>query len=168
MPLDSFSKSATRVEYRVSCADELLAAGVRSLADHQWFEAGLDHSHVPLDPDWDKYRALEKAGVHKTVAAWSGNELAGYVGFIVTPHIHFKTTLHAVAISLFVAPPFRGIGARLIREAEKILARHAAPASIRVLYELMDHVADGRVAMLLERCGYPRIGTVHCKVARHE
>lgn len=72
-----------------------------------WEELAV-HKHVmPLDPDYQRMLFYEEHGLFKVWAARDGETLAGYLAFIVQPHLHYKSTLTAVEDLFLLAPRYR-------------------------------------------------------------
>lgn len=65
------------------------------LLKEHWHDLGVHKEAMRLDPDWQRYRALEEAGIYHAWTARDGKALAGYVGWFVQPHLHYKSTLTA-------------------------------------------------------------------------
>lgn len=77
------------------------------LFKRHWQEIAIDHEHVPLDPDWDCYFALEAQGKLLFLTARSGRELVGYVSNIVDRHLHYAGTRFAHTEMFWLDPAFR-------------------------------------------------------------
>ena len=86
-------------------------------------EIALYQDKIPLDPAWDKYLELDKAGNITCVTARDDGELVGYAVFIQTPHIHYQTTVYAHNDVLYLAPEYRGgsLGVDLLVISESAL-----------------------------------------------
>jgi hypothetical protein len=99
---------ATDLEIRKVTFDEALAAGVEDLLIANWTEAApSQHERYPLDPDWPKYKMLERMGLYHAVGAWAGGQLVGYSGYFVQPTMHNRTSVWAVNDLLFLNPAHR-------------------------------------------------------------
>jgi len=94
------------------------------LAEH-YEEIAADKHAIPLDPDKERYFALERMGqfVVFTARADADSKLVGYAAFFVLQHIHYKSTKVASNDVLFVSKPWRNsrAGLVLIRESENYL-----------------------------------------------
>lgn len=101
--------------------DKLLADGFEDLLVSHWQEVALDQETIPLAPDWQRYFALEKAGAFKAMAMYRSSFLVGYSCFFIHPHNHYRHTLHAINDIIYVDHGSRGLGFRLVREAERKL-----------------------------------------------
>ncbi|MBV8666745.1 MAG: GNAT family N-acetyltransferase [Burkholderiaceae bacterium] len=78
---------------------------------------------VSLNPIWEKYAALEKAGLIALFTARDDGQLVGYSAFIVQPHLHYAETLIAQNDVLFLHPDYRKgmTGIKLIKYSEREL-----------------------------------------------
>lgn len=85
-------------------------------------EIALHRDQIPLDPDWDRYRMLERDGKLIVIAARNDErDLVGYAVFFVQPHMHYQQTLYAINDVLYVYPQYRGrAGLKIVRFAEEI------------------------------------------------
>jgi len=62
---------------------------------------------IPLDPDWERYVGMEKAGILFLATVRSDGELIGYYIVSVVPHLHYKSSLTAFTDIFFVQKDFR-------------------------------------------------------------
>jgi hypothetical protein len=139
--------------------DRLLDDGVEELLYDHWREVGLDHDNVPLDPDWERARCLERMGILHTAALRRDGKLLGYNAFHVTPHIHYRSVIFAVNDVLFVDPDGRGIaGVKLVKGVEPMLA---ALGVRKVYYHTKVHVP--LTGDLLGKLGYSHIENIYSK-----
>ncbi len=89
---------------------------------HQHYEElALNKDRVPLDPDWDTYRALEEKGAILCVTLRENGRLVGYYTGFVVPDLHYKTCLSLKMDIFWTHPDIRGGTAslRLFRAVEK-------------------------------------------------
>jgi len=63
--------------------------------------------------DWDKYLAMQDAGIVRLFTARddSDQHLCGYGIYIISTHTHFATTIFAMQDALYLSPECRGDGA---------------------------------------------------------
>lgn len=118
-------------------------------------ELALNQDKVPLDPDWQKYFAIEREGGLLFVAGREHGELVAYfIGFVRT-HIHYKTTLGLMMDIFYVLPEHRGDGTgfKLFRFVEE-QARARGVKSMVVGSKLHKDAS-----WLFERLGYTPIET---------
>ena len=111
--------------------EPLLEAHVRELTTHP-------HIMV-LDPDWERYEAMEQAGVLLGLFAYVGNELVGYSVNVVVPHMHYRGLTYCQNDVLYLRPDYRdiGCGTALIRATEeaakvrgaRFIVWHAKPST---------------------------------------
>jgi len=71
-------------------------------------ELAVHKDDMPLCPDYTRCLLLEDAGIFK---AWVGRSenglLASYLAWFVQPHLHYRTTLHAVEDLFMLSAPYR-------------------------------------------------------------
>jgi hypothetical protein len=90
-----------------SCAVLFKEPNVNDLLRAHWDELGLDHEKMPLDPDFNRYIALEALGIFRVWAARDGPTLVGYLAFQVIYNLHYKSTLHAMEDLFLLSAPYR-------------------------------------------------------------
>lgn len=79
-----------------------------SLLHAHFDEVGHQKGRNPLDPDYDKYMALDDAGLLSVVVAYNtNNHLIGYCVDLMMNHLHHKTLSYAVNDVLYVRPEYR-------------------------------------------------------------
>lgn len=92
------------------------------LKDH-WKEVARNKSLMVLDPDWEKYQALDDSGVLLTLAARRQGRLVGYSVTIIGQHLHYRGLTVATNDVIYLSPGARSMtGFRLVSETEQ----HAA------------------------------------------
>lgn len=140
----------------------LLRAHYREIAHYQ---------DIPLDPDFDGYRALEDAGAIRCYTARASVDctdpaherceakgpLIGYAVFFVRRNLHYRGSLQAVQDILYVRPEHRGTGLRLIRYADEQLRAEG----VQVTYQHVKH--EHNFGPALERMGYELIDLIYGK-----
>lgn len=69
-------------------------------------------------PDREQYEALAKIGMLHALGAYQGDELVGFISYLLTPMMHFSSCA-ATTESLFLSPEHRHglLGVRLIKAA---------------------------------------------------
>lgn len=94
-------------------ADALLEAHYRELCLHQ--------DVMKLEPRWDQYAALERAGLLLVVAAREDGRLIGYSAAFIQPHLHYAAFVVAQSDVLYIDAEHRGsrTGLRLKDETER-------------------------------------------------
>jgi hypothetical protein len=133
---------------------------IKALMVLHWTEVG-HYRDLPLDPDFERYALVEKAGLLRIYTARAQflekDSLRGYVIYIVGPGIHYRQTLFAVQSTLYLHPAYRaGLqGARFIRWTETQLEEQDG---IQVIHHHVKAKHDPRRAAafmrMLERRGY--------------
>ena len=144
--------------------DRLLDEGVEDLLFKHWQEVAMDRERIPLDPDWDRARQLERDKVLWTAALRRGGRLIGYNSMCVHPHIHYRSTLHAVNDVVYVDPAERGAaGVRLVRGTEALLKPMGV---VKVIYHTKLAPIGGKhtVGDLLSVLGYTHFENLYCKL----
>jgi GNAT superfamily N-acetyltransferase len=88
-----------------------------------WEEIAMDRDKIPLDPDWEAYEALERAGGLVILTVRVNEELIGYAFWYVRKHLHYKQTKWAYNDVIFLKKEHRkqGLGGHLIRVCEEVL-----------------------------------------------
>jgi len=88
-------------------------------------ELTLHKEHIALDPDWERYADLERAGKLLIFTARDEERLVGYSVFFINNHIHYKNNLFAVNDVLFLHPEYRknSCGPRLIKFCDEEVSK---------------------------------------------
>ena len=135
-----------------------VAHELKFLAARQQAEVGEDYQ--PFSPDWETYFNYDRAG---SCAVWtartiSGSALVGYIRWLTTRGLHCVDTVFANADLVYLAPEWReGLtGYKLLKSG--IAAIQSRVDLVRV--ETNDLYEEGRMAVLLKRLGFRRIGSV--------
>lgn len=133
---------------------------VRQLCVGHWDEIALDHSCVPLDPDWEKYLTLSDVGIMHIVTARDAGQLVGYHFSVVTPHLHYMSTLHAFTDIYYISPARRSgrTGLRLFQAVERELVKLGVRKWITATKLHLDN------SRLLEHIGFRRTEHVYTKM----
>jgi GNAT superfamily N-acetyltransferase len=140
----------------LTCQPERFADIARELPplfQQHWQELGSNRDAIPLDPDWDRYFALEGAGSLRVMTARAGDMLAGYIFNIVGPHLHYRSTLHSEIEMFWLDPIYRGtwFSVRWARANEAMLDELGVK---RRHVGIKKGYMDGRVAVIFKRLGY--------------
>lgn len=152
------------VFYHETNFTDLRDEGRLLFAEH-WREASADTS-VPLDLDWEVYRALEATRALMTVAVRSDGVLIGYSIYLIHSHLHYRGYMVADSDAFFVRESDRKglIGIRLFQVSEA-LARARGVHEIRA--RVKKHVRPGRgrsdLGPVFERLGYRETEVVYRK-----
>lgn len=125
-----------------------------------WHEVALNHAAVPLDIDQAGYKRHDESGALHIVTARRDGVLIGYHVAIISPHLHYASTLHGLTDVYYIAPEFRhGVtGMRLFQRVEKELKERG----VKKLYTATKlHLDQGK---LFEHMGYIPIERVYAKI----
>jgi len=129
------------------------------LLERHWKEVALDQETVPLDPLWDTYTSLDKAGLLVIVTARLDDRLIGYTSHFIAPNLHYRSLRVADNDIFWLAPEHRvsRIGLDLLRAAERECRKAGCN---KILMKEKLHVPLGR---LFEFLGYREIERLHAK-----
>jgi GNAT superfamily N-acetyltransferase len=113
----------TRASGRVRLNVEPLGAifdELQPLLLKNWGEAAVEKEVSPLDPDWDKYFAMEAAGILGIVTLRVNGKLGGYVACLVGPTLQSKSTTWGLIDTIWLHPNLRRgkLGDKLLQFAE--------------------------------------------------
>lgn len=131
------------------------------LFEAHWREVESDLDRFPLEPDFEKFFALERAGVLVSFTAREERGgLAGYAIYFASPPLHHKSSVFAYCDSVYLAPEQRRgrAGIDLLRVAERVLV---ARGVAKIVYPVKLHHDWGPV---LERLGYAAAEQLYAKV----
>lgn len=126
---------------------------------HHWRELALDQDKVPLDVDWERYAALEKANVFLFVGLREAGKLVGYYMGFITPHLHYKSCPTLTMDIYWTDPAIRG-GTAALTLMRKVEAEARARGAQRIVAISKNHRDSSRLFAAL---GYRAIETVHSK-----
>ena len=115
---------------------------------------------IPLEPDYETYFTLEKLGLSKVITCRKDGILIGYIIFVITPHLHYKSCVTAVEDIYYVTKQERKgrIGIRLFQFAEQYLKSMGVH---RVMYSTKVHLDNSK---LFEYLGYTYIEKLYSKM----
>lgn len=125
-----------------------------------WREVALNHADVPLDIDEARYAQLDEAKALHIVTARRNGLLIGYHVAIVSPHLHYKSTLHGITDVYWIAPECRhGVTAMRMFQA---VERELKALGVRKLFTATKlHLDQGP---LFERLGYKPTERLYAKL----
>lgn len=114
----------------------------------------------PLEPDYEAYRRIGQAGMLRTVTCRADGVLVGYIVFIVSPHLHYKSCATAIEDIYFVKKEYRKgrVGIRLFQYAEKVLKDRGVK---RIVMHTKVHLDNSK---LFEYLGYKWTDKVFSKM----
>jgi hypothetical protein len=132
--------SQETLEQNVAESKPLLESHFKEIAQFQ---------DIPLDPDYDQYIALEKAGFIRYFAARSADgALVGYAVYFVRHNLHYRSSLQAVQDVIFIKKEFRGRGGSFIKWIDEQLKAEG----VQVTYHHVKVAHD--FSKMLEKIGY--------------
>lgn len=98
--------------------DDFIAEAWPLIRAH-WNEVGSHRDVLRLDPDHERYRALEKVGALHILTARLDGKIIGYMFVLVTRHPRDRGAIAATDDVIYAAPQYRRhhVGAKMLREA---------------------------------------------------
>ena len=92
---------------------------IKPLLHAHFDEIATNKELKPLDPDYDRYEALEDLNMLRIMTVRFSGTLIGYFVVFLIPHIHYQQTNMAMNDILYLAPEYRGgtVGYRLIKKS---------------------------------------------------
>lgn len=125
-----------------------------------WEEVGSNRDILRLNPDHDRYRSLERAGVLHILLARTGGAIAGYMFLLVSRHPRDMAAMVATDDVIYVRPEYRrlGVGRLLIDEAIRFAGE------LRVHIVMFHAKARRRNSNYLARWGFRPHEIVYSKV----
>lgn len=133
----------------ISVAD-YLATISDTLREH-WDELAKNKRLMVLNPDVDRYAALEQAGLLLAIGAYDeAGEVVGYSVSFIGTNLHYKDLVYAHNDVVFISKPYRKgrLGLQLLRETE----RRAKERGARMM---IWHAKENTpLAAILPRLGY--------------
>ena len=114
----------------------------------------------PYEPNYEAYRNLANAGMLRTITCRADGELIGYIIFIVTPHLHYKSCITASEDVYFIKKEYRKgrIGIKLFQYAEKVLKDRGIN---RIVLHTKVHLDNSR---LFEYLDYKQTDKIYTKI----
>lgn len=96
---------------------------IKPLLEKHWKEVANYRDDIKLEPDWQRYEALENNGALLILTARRDDVLVGYSVFIISNHLHYTSCKVGANDILFLLPEERKgrVGMKLIMESEKVL-----------------------------------------------
>lgn len=142
----------------VAFAEETLSEAredIEKLMRGHWEEIAF-FKDIPLEPDYDTYGKIEFFGKLRIFTVRLEGELIGYAVFLLSPALHYRSSMQAIQDVLYLHPNYRrgGTGGRFIKWCDDQLKL----ANVQVV---MHHVKVAHdFGPLLERLGYQKTDTL--------
>jgi len=149
------------IEYQVENWSDMIEEGLAlSYPQRHWKEVAVNQDKVPLDLDLERYHQLESQKILHVVTVRDDGKLIGYHVSIISPHLHYKSTLHAMVDLYYLNPDYRrqGVGKGMFEFVEKKLVE----IGVRKVYTGTKTHLSFRT--LLESLGYKETEIMFTKV----
>lgn len=146
------------MEYAIEKVSDLQEE-VQPLLDLHWEQIALNKDKIKLNPDWQRYIALNEAGLLFCYSAREDKKLVGYFVVIASTSMHYSDHTFGICDIIFIHPDYRGgsAGIKLIKFAEAHLK------SIGVSTLAINTKLHAPFDALLDRLQYTCIERVFCK-----
>ena len=114
----------------------------------------------PYEPDYPAYKRMAEAGMLRCITCRADGKLIGYIIFMVTPHLHYKSCMTAIEDLYFVSKEYRKgrVGIKLFQYAEKVLKERGVQ---RIVMHTKVHLDNSK---LFEYLGYKMTDKVFSKM----
>ena len=147
------------IEFREEGYDDVINEILPLLEGH-WQEIALNQDTIKLNPDYEQYKVLFKAGAMRMVTAREDGKLVGYCICLIRPHIHYKDSITATNDIFYIHPDYRKgmTGVKLFKAVEAIMKSHGVQ---RIMMMTKRHKDVGAI---FERLGYTEAERVFTKV----
>lgn len=80
---------------------------LKPLLESHWEEVAWYKEQIELNPDYDRYLCLERAGCLHIVTARDDGELIGYDVSFIMPNMHYSDHTYACNDIIFLLPSYR-------------------------------------------------------------
>ena len=125
-----------------------------------WKELALNKDVVPLDPDFDKFYALDVQNILRVLTVRDGERLAGYAFLLLGPHLHYKSTIWGHVDMYWLDPALR-CGWTGVKLMQTLIRDAKTMGAVNLTLATKTHFMDNRVTKLLQRLGFKPIETIH-------
>lgn len=145
--------------YQVEPYDQCIGEIAKLLPQH-YEEIAVNKDRIPLDPDYDAYKAMAYAGQLHMVTCRLDGEVVGYIVGFVRPHYHYKSTLHCYTDVYWLHPDHRrgGMGIKLFQHYEETLKKRGVVRMYCSCKTFLD------LTPLMERLGWTHIEHTFAKM----
>ena len=109
------------IEYQVAHYSPELCQEMLPLLQANWRESASYEPGIEADPDFERYRRMDAAGLVMCITAREDRRLVGYVVYIVTHATHHKTILCAMGDAIYTDAEHRGLGPMFLKMTENAL-----------------------------------------------
>lgn len=143
-----------QVERLEDCLEEL-----KPILKAHWEEVALNKDKIKLNPDYERYLALDKAGALHTVIARDNDKLIGYYISFISYHIHYADNIYAMNDVIYIDPSYRKgtVAYRLLKFAEMKLKELGV--DVMMLHMKTEHPFD----RLCEGVGMKKVESIYSK-----
>lgn len=126
-------------------------------------ELALDRDRIALSPRWDRYNAMESAGLLLVFTARESRALIGYAAFFLYPHMHCDRLTVAANDVLFLHPDCRkgSAGLKFLRFCESEIKKQPHDGVLKIAWSAKPNSA---LESLLPRLDYATEETVFTKI----
>ena len=113
-----------------------------------------------MEPYYEMFDKLQDSGMLRVITCRVDGKLAGYIVFMIQPHMHYKSCITAFEDAYFISKPYRKgrIGIKLFQYAEEVLKGLGVH---RIIYGTKIHLDNSR---LFEYLGYKHTDKVYTKL----
>ena len=146
--------------FALETLEQVRASRIEVLLRDHWHEVA-HFPDIPLEPDWEAYDQVERAGRLKMFTVRVGGVLVGYAAYIINHNPHYKSSLQAVQDVIFIAPAHRKarVGAHLILYADTYFRGQG----VQAVYQHSKAKKELDMGPLLKRLGYELVDTLWAK-----
>lgn len=112
----------SKITYQQEAYDDIKFE-IQPLLYQHWQEIAMYKDKIDLEPDWERYAELDRAGKLHIVTVRDDGELIGYYITLITKGLHYKNTVYGMNDILLLKPEYRnaGVGKNLFQFAEDLL-----------------------------------------------
>lgn len=137
-----------QTEKMIPCIGE-----IQTLIHGHWEEIAGHKDKIDLDPDWEKYRVMEEAGMVAMATVRDDGRMVGYSIFFVVPLMHYKKHRAASNDVVYLHPDYRKgfVGIRLLKYSHEMIKKLGGVH--RIIWHLKP---KSDWSAILERMGYFR------------
>ncbi len=146
--------------FALETIEQVRASRIEQLLCEHWHEVA-HFPDIPLEPDWDAYETVERAGMLRIFTVRVREEIVGYAAYILKHNPHYKSSLQAIQDVLFLMPAMRKarVGAHLILFADQ----YFKSLGVQAVYHHSKAKKELDMGPLLGRLGYELVDTLWAK-----